>query len=91
MHVSALGNGHLACVSQHAQFLGAGGFIALWQSPCSDGAAAFISAAIAIARLICATAHADVTGAKISDRAIRIATMARMVGKNEPYPPVRWL
>jgi hypothetical protein len=52
MHVSALGNGHLACVSQHAQFLGAGGFIALWQSPCSDGAAAFISAAIAIARLI---------------------------------------
>ena len=52
MQVSAFGKGDLACLSQHAQFFGAGGFIALWQSPCSDAAPAFISAAIAIARLI---------------------------------------
>jgi hypothetical protein len=52
MQVSAFGNGDLACLSQQAQFLWAGGFIALWQSPGSDGAAASISAAIAIARLI---------------------------------------
>jgi hypothetical protein len=90
MQVSALGNGDLACLSQHAQFLVARGVIALSQSLNSACAAAFISTAIAIAWLIRANAKADVTGAKISDRAIRIAKMARMPDKSNPIRRVKW-